>query len=288
MLSHELKQFKIDGEKTIIQNPSEAQRKEHEKCTFETYEVYAIDVIVSTGEGVVSNPSIDTTSPLICSMIKNTRLRLTLLECGVCCESDLFARRFFILKCGTCRHQVPAGCCPKIARLWDLRTPNLSWILDHRSQSIIANIIRIRCRDARRTPRSPFTRSPRRTTCSRWRRPVLCWQRWKPSTETCHSTSAASRRRPRPAWELLSASATRWLSPSKCCTRSHVSVMHIIINPIPYYASWQNLIPDLVHLRVLSAARHFARTNSRHCRLQQLPQCGLCLNMALSQSYPIY
>lgn len=52
MLSHELKQFKIDGEKTIIQNPSEAQRKEHEKCTFETHEVYAIDVIVSTGEGV--------------------------------------------------------------------------------------------------------------------------------------------------------------------------------------------------------------------------------------------
>ncbi|KNC21209.1 hypothetical protein FF38_10989 [Lucilia cuprina] len=52
MLSHELKQFKIDGEKTIIQNPSEAQRKEHEKCNFETHEVYAIDVIVSTGEGI--------------------------------------------------------------------------------------------------------------------------------------------------------------------------------------------------------------------------------------------
>lgn len=52
MLSHELKQFRIDGEKTIIQNPSEAQRKEHEKCTFEKHEVYAIDVIVSTGEGI--------------------------------------------------------------------------------------------------------------------------------------------------------------------------------------------------------------------------------------------
>lgn len=52
MLSHELKQFKIDGEKTIIQNPSEAQRKEHEKCNFETHEVYAIDVIVSSGEGI--------------------------------------------------------------------------------------------------------------------------------------------------------------------------------------------------------------------------------------------
>ena len=31
MFSHQLKQFKIDGEKTIIQNPNEIQRKEHEK-----------------------------------------------------------------------------------------------------------------------------------------------------------------------------------------------------------------------------------------------------------------
>ncbi|XP_063533073.1 proliferation-associated protein 2G4 [Cydia strobilella] len=52
MLSHQLKQFRIDGEKSIIQNPSEAQRKEHEKCTLETYDVYAMDVLVSTGEGV--------------------------------------------------------------------------------------------------------------------------------------------------------------------------------------------------------------------------------------------
>lgn len=51
MLSHQLKQFKIDGEKTIIQNPTPAQRKEHEKCDFEKYEVYAMDVLVSTGEG---------------------------------------------------------------------------------------------------------------------------------------------------------------------------------------------------------------------------------------------
>lgn len=54
MLSHQLKQFRIDGEKSIIQNPSELQRKEHEKATLETYEVYAMDVLVSTGEGVVS------------------------------------------------------------------------------------------------------------------------------------------------------------------------------------------------------------------------------------------
>jgi len=54
MLSHQLKQFKIDGEKTIIQNPSDAQKKEHEKFEFATHEVYAMDVLVSTGEGVVS------------------------------------------------------------------------------------------------------------------------------------------------------------------------------------------------------------------------------------------
>lgn len=54
MLSHQLKQFKIDGEKTIIQNPTAAQKKEHEKCEFENYDVYAMDVLVSSGEGTVS------------------------------------------------------------------------------------------------------------------------------------------------------------------------------------------------------------------------------------------
>lgn len=39
MLSHQLKQFKIDGDKTIIQNPNDAQKKEHEKFTMETHEV---------------------------------------------------------------------------------------------------------------------------------------------------------------------------------------------------------------------------------------------------------
>lgn len=52
MLSHQLTQFRIDGQKTIIQNPSEAQRKEHEKFEIGEYEVYAMDVLVSTGTGV--------------------------------------------------------------------------------------------------------------------------------------------------------------------------------------------------------------------------------------------
>ncbi|CAH0770441.1 unnamed protein product [Bemisia tabaci] len=52
MLSHQLKQNRIDGEKTIIQNPNHMQKKDHEKFTFEPYEVYAMDVLISSGEGV--------------------------------------------------------------------------------------------------------------------------------------------------------------------------------------------------------------------------------------------
>ncbi|KAI9554446.1 hypothetical protein GHT06_019718 [Daphnia sinensis] len=61
MLSHQLKQFEIDGEKSIIQNPNELQRKEHEKSTFELHEVYAIDVLVSSGEGVAKEMDTRTT-----------------------------------------------------------------------------------------------------------------------------------------------------------------------------------------------------------------------------------
>jgi len=51
MLSFQLQQGRIDGDKTIIQNPTDAQRKEVEKHEFQTHEVYAVDVIISTGEG---------------------------------------------------------------------------------------------------------------------------------------------------------------------------------------------------------------------------------------------
>merc|ERR1711936_1269165 len=52
MLSHQLEQNRIDGEKTIIQNPSEAQRKEHDKFEFSVHEVYAVDVLMTSGEGL--------------------------------------------------------------------------------------------------------------------------------------------------------------------------------------------------------------------------------------------
>merc|ERR1740128_218673 len=51
MLSHQIKRNLINGEKSIIQNPTEEQRKDHKKCEFEVHEVYAVDVLISTGEG---------------------------------------------------------------------------------------------------------------------------------------------------------------------------------------------------------------------------------------------
>ncbi|XP_077465310.1 proliferation-associated protein 2G4-like [Stigmatopora argus] len=61
LLSHQLKQHVIDGEKTIIQNPSDQQRKDHEKAEFEVHEVYAVDVLISTGEGKAKDGGLRTT-----------------------------------------------------------------------------------------------------------------------------------------------------------------------------------------------------------------------------------
>uniref|UniRef100_A0AAQ5X737 Peptidase M24 domain-containing protein n=1 Tax=Amphiprion ocellaris TaxID=80972 RepID=A0AAQ5X737_AMPOC len=51
LIINTLKQHVIDGEKTIIQNPTDQQKKDHEKAEFEVHEVYAVDVLISTGEG---------------------------------------------------------------------------------------------------------------------------------------------------------------------------------------------------------------------------------------------
>jgi len=39
------------GKKTIIQNPNEAQKKDHKKIEFELHEVYGVDVLISSGDG---------------------------------------------------------------------------------------------------------------------------------------------------------------------------------------------------------------------------------------------
>ncbi|KAF6018411.1 PA2G4 [Bugula neritina] len=61
MLSHQLQQHKIDGEKAIILNPTDTQRKEHPKCEFDVHEVYALDILVSSGEGKAKEKDTRTT-----------------------------------------------------------------------------------------------------------------------------------------------------------------------------------------------------------------------------------
>ncbi|GMR48118.1 hypothetical protein PMAYCL1PPCAC_18313, partial [Pristionchus mayeri] len=51
MVSHQLERNKIDGEKQIVQNPGEKLKSEVEKSTVEVHEVYAVDVLFTTGEG---------------------------------------------------------------------------------------------------------------------------------------------------------------------------------------------------------------------------------------------
>ncbi|KAI8999948.1 peptidase M24, structural domain-containing protein [Gaertneriomyces semiglobifer] len=51
MLSHQLQRNTLHGEKEIILNPSETQRKELQPQTFEEGEVYTLDILVSTGAG---------------------------------------------------------------------------------------------------------------------------------------------------------------------------------------------------------------------------------------------
>jgi methionine aminopeptidase len=51
MISYSLGRNQIAGEKTIIQNPSDQQRKDHKDSDIALNDVFAIDVLVSTGEG---------------------------------------------------------------------------------------------------------------------------------------------------------------------------------------------------------------------------------------------
>lgn len=51
MVSHQLEQNKIDGDKTILLSLTEAQSKEHDTFAFGLHEVYGVDVLVSTGDG---------------------------------------------------------------------------------------------------------------------------------------------------------------------------------------------------------------------------------------------
>jgi curved DNA binding protein len=61
MISYQISRGVIDGEKKIYQNPSEMQRREIEKQEFALHEVYAVDILVSSGEGKPRETDIRTT-----------------------------------------------------------------------------------------------------------------------------------------------------------------------------------------------------------------------------------
>ncbi|KAL5112413.1 hypothetical protein TcWFU_006935 [Taenia crassiceps] len=49
--SHLLKKLVFDGDKSIVLNPDDDHKKGVEKCTFEMYEAWLLDIVVSTGTG---------------------------------------------------------------------------------------------------------------------------------------------------------------------------------------------------------------------------------------------
>ncbi|CAG8440767.1 16005_t:CDS:2 [Acaulospora morrowiae] len=61
MLSYQQNRNDIEGDKQIILNPSDQQKREFQSVTFEENEVYGIDILVSTGEGKPKPSSARTT-----------------------------------------------------------------------------------------------------------------------------------------------------------------------------------------------------------------------------------
>ncbi|OZJ03841.1 hypothetical protein BZG36_04303 [Bifiguratus adelaidae] len=61
MLTHQQEQNIIDGKKTIILNPSENQLRDFERVEFAENEVYAVDILISSGEGKARNLDTRTT-----------------------------------------------------------------------------------------------------------------------------------------------------------------------------------------------------------------------------------
>ncbi|KAI9484893.1 peptidase M24, structural domain-containing protein [Zychaea mexicana] len=61
MLTHQQLKDKTDGKKQIILNPTEAHMRDFERCTFEENEVYAVDILISSGEGKVRQLNARTT-----------------------------------------------------------------------------------------------------------------------------------------------------------------------------------------------------------------------------------
>lgn len=54
MISNQYEKYRITGDKQIIQNPVEDTKKKMEVHKFENYEVYGVDILVTTGDGTLT------------------------------------------------------------------------------------------------------------------------------------------------------------------------------------------------------------------------------------------
>uniref|UniRef100_A0A1I7ZCI2 Peptidase_M24 domain-containing protein n=1 Tax=Steinernema glaseri TaxID=37863 RepID=A0A1I7ZCI2_9BILA len=61
MLSHQIGQNLVDGDKYIVINPGDESKAKVEKHLFDKYEVYAVDIYMTTGEGKVKAHPVRTT-----------------------------------------------------------------------------------------------------------------------------------------------------------------------------------------------------------------------------------
>uniref|UniRef100_A0A8C2XFN4 Proliferation-associated 2G4, b n=1 Tax=Cyclopterus lumpus TaxID=8103 RepID=A0A8C2XFN4_CYCLU len=84
MLSHQLKQHVIDGEKTIIQNPTDQQKKDHEKAEFEVHEVYVYGLKMKTSRTFFSEMErrFDTMPFTLRAFEDEGKARLGVVECA--------------------------------------------------------------------------------------------------------------------------------------------------------------------------------------------------------------
>jgi len=75
MISYQMTRGIIDGEKKIYQNPTEAQRRDNEKDEFALHEVYAVDILISSGEGKPKESDLRTTVYKKKDMIYQLRMK---------------------------------------------------------------------------------------------------------------------------------------------------------------------------------------------------------------------
>uniref|UniRef100_A0A8D0AQG9 Proliferation-associated 2G4, b n=1 Tax=Sander lucioperca TaxID=283035 RepID=A0A8D0AQG9_SANLU len=84
MLSHQLKQHVIDGEKTIIQNPTDQQKKDHDKAEFEVHEVYVYGLKMKTSRTFFSEMErrFDTMPFTLRAFEDEGKARMGVVECA--------------------------------------------------------------------------------------------------------------------------------------------------------------------------------------------------------------